>query len=80
MGKSQDSSRSFFPIRQTLRMQGDLGLTRLDAPEYLRLSLPQRISELRAKGYRIDSEHERVGDIRVARYRLVEDDQTPELE
>ena len=53
-----------------LRERGARGGTRIEAPDYLALSLSQRISELRSKGYRIDTIRERVGDTHVARYTL----------
>ena len=64
-------------VLAVLRLRGSRGVTRLDAPEHLRLSLAQRISELRGMGYRINSEPEPVGDTRVARYRLIETAEAP---
>ena len=58
-------------VLELLKEHGPEGITRLEAPDHLMLSFSQRVSELRRMGYRIDSEPERVGDIRIARYVLV---------
>ncbi len=60
-------------VLELLKECGSRGVTRLEAPRHLSLSLPQRISELRAMGYRIDTIRERVGDSSIARYVLVEE-------
>ncbi len=58
-------------VLAVLKKAGPDGVTRLEAPDHLKLSWPQRISELRSKGHRIDSKRERVGKARFARYVLV---------
>ena len=58
-------------VLEVLKKAGPDGVTRLEAPDHLKLSWPQRISELRSKGHRIDSKRERVGKARFARYVLV---------
>ncbi len=50
---------------------GSRGVTRLEAPRHLSLSLSQRIFELRQKGYRIDSVLEHADEGGFARYVLV---------
>ncbi len=58
-------------VLEVLKKAGPDGVTRLEAPDHLKLSWPQRISELRRKGYRINSKREWVGDACIARYVLV---------
>ena len=53
-----------------LRVCGARGGTRIEAPDYLALSLPARVCELRKMGHRIDTKRERVGDAHLARYTL----------
>lgn len=67
-------------VLAVLKKAGPDGVTRLEAPDHLKLSWPQRISELRSKGYRIDSKRERVGDARIARYVLVATKPVPQAE
>ncbi len=57
-----------------LRVCGARGGTRIEAPEYLALSLAARICELRKMGHRIDSRIEPFGQSRLARYTLVSPD------
>ena len=75
-------SGTFRPSEQTLarrqrevlallRDRGQRGVTKIDAPPQFSLSLAARISELRQKGYRIDTVPVRVGDARIARYVLI---------
>ena len=61
-------------VLEVLKKAGPGGVTRLEVPDHLNLSFPQRISELRSKGFRIDSKRERVGDANMARYVLVSTD------
>ena len=61
-------------VLKVLKKAGPDGVTRLEAPDHLKLSWPQRISELRSKGFRIDSKREWVGDANMARYVLVSTD------
>ncbi len=67
-------------VLAVLKKAGPDGVTRLEAPDHLQMSWPQRISELRKKGYRIDSKRERVGDARIARYVLVATKPVPQAE
>ncbi len=64
-------------VLEVLKKAGPDGVTRLDVPDHLKLSWPQRISELRSKGHRINSKRERVGDVRIARYVLVATEPVP---
>lgn len=57
-------------IVELLRERGEGGLTRLDCPRYLALSMPARICELRKLGYSIESVPEQVGHATMARYVL----------
>ncbi len=57
-------------IVELLRERGEGGLTRLDCPRYLALSMPARICELRKSGYSIESVPEQVGHATMARYVL----------
>ncbi len=66
-------------VLEVLKKAGPDGVTRLEAPDHLKLSWPQRISELRSKGHRIDSKLERVGDACIARYVLVAHEPVPEV-
>lgn len=54
-----------------LQVCGARGGTRIEAPEYLALSLAARICELRKMGHRIESSIEPFGESRIARYTLV---------
>ncbi len=67
-------------VLAVLKKAGPDGVTRLEAPDHLKLSWPQRISELRSKGHRIDSKREWVGDARFARYVLVVPEPVPQGE
>ncbi len=67
-------------VLEVLKKAGPDGVTRLEAPDHLKLSWPQRISELRSKGHRIDSKREWVGDARFARYVLVVPEPVPQAE
>ncbi len=58
-------------VLELLKERGPRGVTKLDAPSYLSLSLSPRVYDLRSKGYRIDTLRERVGDACIARYVLV---------
>ena len=58
-------------VLEVLKKAGPDGVTRLEAPDHLQMSWPQRISELRKKGYRIDSKRDWVDKARFARYVLV---------
>lgn len=58
-------------VLELLKECGSRGVTRLEAPRHLSLSLSQRICELRQKGYRIDSVRERADEGGFARYVLV---------
>ena len=71
MPDEETLSRRQGQVLELLKEHGPEGVTRLEAPDHLMLSWPQRISELRRMGYRIDSKLVCVGDIRVARYVLV---------
>ena len=64
-------------VLELLKERGPRGATGLDAPGHLSLSLSQRICELRQMGYRIDTVREEAGDVRIARYVLVEEVGTP---
>ena len=66
-------------VLELLKECGSRGVTRLEAPRHLSLSLSQRISDLRSKGHRIDSKLERVGDACIARYVLVAPEPVPEV-
>ncbi len=66
-------------VLEVLKKAGPDGVTRLEAPDHLKLSWPQRISELRQKGYRIDSQRDWVGDARFGRYVLVAHEPVPEV-
>ncbi len=57
-------------IVELLRERGEGGVTRLDCPTYLVLSMPARICELRKAGYEIETIPERVDHATVARYVL----------
>lgn len=57
-------------IVELLRERGEQGLSRLDAPRYLALSMPARICELRKLGYSIETVPEQVGHATMARYVL----------
>ena len=57
-------------ILALLRKRGSHGLTRLNAPQYMVLSLPARICELRKLGHLIETQRVRVGDALIARYIL----------
>lgn len=65
-------------VLELLKERGPRGVTKLDAPSYLSLSLSSRVYDLRSKGYRIDTLSERVGDARIARYVLVAPEPVPE--
>lgn len=58
-------------VLEVLRGRGPRGVTRLDAPTDLQLSLAQRVSELRSLGYHIASILEQHQSARIARYVLV---------
>ncbi len=58
-------------VLELLKECGSRGVTRLEAPRLLSLSLSQRICERRQKGYRIDSVQERADEGGFARYVLV---------
>ncbi len=58
-------------VLELLKECGSRGVTRLEAPRHLSLSLSQRICELRQKGYRIDSVREHADEGGFARYVLV---------
>ncbi len=60
-------------VLELLKECGSRGVTRLEAPRHLSLSLSQRIYELRQKGYRIDSVLEHADEGGFARYVLVEE-------
>ncbi len=60
-------------VLELLKECGSRGVTRLEAPRLLSLSLSQRIYELRQKGYRIDSVLEHADEGGFARYVLVEE-------
>ncbi len=65
-------------VLELLKECGSRGVTRLEAPRHLSLSLSQRICELRQKGYRIDSELEPSDEGGFARYVLVAPEPVPE--
>ncbi len=65
-------------VLDLLKERGPRGVTKLDAPFYLSLSLSSRVCDLRSKGYRIDTLRERVGDACIARYVLVATAPVPE--
>ena len=65
-------------VLELLKERGPRGVTKLDAPSYLSLSLSARVCDLRSKGYRIDTLRERVGDACIARYVLVPPEPVPE--
>ena len=65
-------------VLELLKECGSRGVTRLEAPRHLSLSLSQRICELRQKGYRIDSMQERADEGGFARYVLVTTEPVPE--
>ncbi len=67
-------------VLELLKERRSRGATRLDAPPHLSLSLSQRISELRAMGYRIDTLREQAGDVWIARYVLVATEPIPQAE
>ena len=64
-------------VLELLKECGSRGVTRLEAPRLLSLSLSQRIYELRQKGYRIDSVLERADEGGFARYVLVATEPVP---
>ncbi len=64
-------------VLDLLKGCGSRGVTRLEAPRHLSLSLSQRICELRQKGYRIDSVQERADEGGFARYVLVTTEPVP---
>ncbi len=65
-------------VLELLKECGSRGVTRLEAPRLLSLSLSQRICELRQKGYRIDSVLEHADEGGFARYVLVAPEPVPE--
>ncbi len=65
-------------VLELLKECGSRGVTRLEAPRHLSLSLSQRICELRQKGYRIVSVQERADEGGFARYVLVTTEPVPE--
>ena len=65
-------------VLELLKERGPRGVTKLDAPSYLSLSLSARVCDLRSKGYRIDTLREWVGDACIARYVLVATEPVPE--
>ena len=60
-------------VLDLLKECGSRGVTRLEAPRLLSLTLSQRIYELRKKGYRIDSVREHADEGGFSRYVLVEE-------
>ena len=64
-------------VLELLKERGPRGVTKLDAPSYLSLSLSARVCDLRSKGYRIDTLRERVGDACIGRYVLVPPEPVP---
>ena len=65
-------------VLELLKECGSRGVTRLEAPRHLSLSLSQRICELRQKGYRIDSVLEHADEGGFSRYVLVATEPVPE--
>ncbi len=65
-------------VLELLKECGSHGVTRLEAPRHLSLSLSQRICELRQKGYRIDSVREHADEGGFSRYVLVATEQVSE--
>ncbi len=65
-------------VLELLKECGSRGVTKLEAPRHLSHSLSQRISDLRQKGYRIDSVRERADEGGFSRYVLVATEQVSE--
>ena len=65
-------------VLELLKECGSRGVTKLEAPRHLSHSLSQRISELRKKGYRIDSVLEHADEGGFSRYVLVATEPVPE--
>ncbi len=65
-------------VLELRKESGSRGVTRLEAPRLLSLSLSQRIYELRQKGSRIDSVLEHADEGGFARYVLVATEPVPE--
>ncbi len=61
-------------VLELLKERGPSGVTKLDAPRHLSLTLTARIFDLRSKGYQIDTLREQVGASSLARYVLVATD------